>query len=154
MAPEPCWTTCTPKTHVYSSPWRKNHQLSFQDVLVQNDNNNKLHTTVHRKPTHKKQYLHYAFNHRPKPKKGIISTLQDELTTSVLPSRTLPLNWSISTKFSHSTTDQLVQQTVQIITKKTQKSPSQQPATFVISLRYFGTVSHKIHKRLQRNKPI
>ncbi|XP_046366414.2 uncharacterized protein LOC124142168 [Haliotis rufescens] len=66
-----------------------NQQISFLDVLVQKDNNDKLQTTVYRKPTH----LHVptqinTFTMPPtihlKSRKELSQPLRDELTTSVL----------------------------------------------------------------------
>ncbi|XP_046557557.1 uncharacterized protein LOC124266794 [Haliotis rubra] len=50
------------------------NKLPFLDVLVQKQEN-KLSTTVNRKPTHTDQYLHFTSNHPLQIKKGIISTL-------------------------------------------------------------------------------
>ncbi|XP_071095908.1 uncharacterized protein [Haliotis cracherodii] len=50
-------------------------QLPFLDVRVQKDPDNKLHTSVYRKPTHTDHYLHNSSYHPPQIKRGIIATL-------------------------------------------------------------------------------
>ncbi|XP_046542347.1 uncharacterized protein LOC124252739 [Haliotis rubra] len=50
------------------------NKLPFLDVLVKKEEN-KLSTTVYKKPTHNDQYLHFTSNHPLQVKKGIISTL-------------------------------------------------------------------------------
>ncbi|XP_048250806.1 uncharacterized protein LOC125378866 [Haliotis rufescens] len=134
-----------------------NQQLPFLDVLVQKDNNNKLQTTVYRKPTHTDQYIHSASNHPPQVKKGSISTLVRRAHNICSTKQHLTTEGShlkqIFTQYNLYP-EQLVQQTRQNISKKSQKSPRQQSAPFVISLPYFGTVSHKIQRLLKKQANI
>lgn len=58
----------------------KNNQLAFLDVLVTR-NNNRIMTSVYRKPTHTGQYLHYDSNHSATTKKGIVKTLYQRAKT-------------------------------------------------------------------------
>ncbi|XP_048255227.1 uncharacterized protein LOC125381912 [Haliotis rufescens] len=134
-----------------------NRQPTFLDVLVQKDSNDKLQTTVYRKPTHTDQYIHYASNHPPQVKKGIVSTparraqnicsTKQHLTTELNQLKQVFTQYNLYP-------EQLVQQTIQNITKKSRKSPCQQSAPFVISLPYFGTVSHKIQRLLKKQANI
>ncbi|XP_067661013.1 uncharacterized protein [Haliotis asinina] len=52
-----------------------NDQIPFLDILVSRTHSNQLQTTVYRKPTHSNQYVHYQYNHPPRVKSVIISTL-------------------------------------------------------------------------------
>ncbi|XP_048252602.1 uncharacterized protein LOC125380886 [Haliotis rufescens] len=134
-----------------------NRQLPFLDVFVQKDKNDKLQTTVYREPTHTDQYLHYASNHPPQVKKGMVSTLARRAHNICSTKQHLTTQLSqLKQVFTQHNCypEQLVQQTIKNITKKSQKSPRPQSAPFVISLPYFGIVSHKIQRLLKKQANI
>ena len=65
-----------------------NNSIAFLDVLI-SKNNNRLTTTVYRKPTHTYRYLNYRSNHHPLVKSGIINCLR-ERPINVCSEDTLP----------------------------------------------------------------
>ena len=65
-----------------------NNSIAFLDVLI-SKNNNRLTTTVYRKPTHTDRYLNYRSNHHPLLKSGIINCLK-ERAINVCSEDTLP----------------------------------------------------------------
>ena len=51
-------------------------KLPFLDILIDR-NNDKITTSVYRKPTHTGQYLHYTSNHPKSTKQAIVTSLQN-----------------------------------------------------------------------------
>ena len=54
-------------------------KLPFLDILIDR-NNDKITTSVYRKPTHTGQYLHYTSNHPKSTKQAIVTSLQNRAT--------------------------------------------------------------------------
>ncbi|XP_071086306.1 uncharacterized protein [Haliotis cracherodii] len=124
-------------------------QLPFLDVRVQKDSDNKLHTSVYRKPTHTGQYLHNSSNHMhpPQIKRGIIAHHPQQLQTELNHFR------HVFTNFNNYPTS-LVEQTINSILSPRQRPPRQQTAPFVISLPYIGTASHQVRRLLKHHANI
>ena len=53
----------------------KDHKIAFLDVMIERENN-RLKTTVYRKPTHTNLYLNFRSNHHPRIKFGIVQCLK------------------------------------------------------------------------------
>ena len=51
-------------------------KLPFLDILIDR-NNDKITTSVYRKPTHTGQYLYYTSNHPKSPKQVIVTSLKN-----------------------------------------------------------------------------
>ena len=133
------------------------NQLPFLDVKVTKDNNNKLQTSVYRKPTHTDQYLHFTSHHPLQVKTGIIATLarrarnicstQDSLETELNHLR------HVFTHFNDYPPE-LVNKTIQNTLNPPPKPPRQQTAPFTISLPYIGPASHQIRRLLKHQANI
>ncbi|XP_067687024.1 uncharacterized protein [Haliotis asinina] len=80
-----------------------NGQPTFLDVLVTRAPDNKIETSVYRKPTHSDQYIHFDSNHPLKTKTGIISTLTRRAInlSSNSPSAEIEHARHVFTKFNH-----------------------------------------------------
>ena len=77
------WTGEVLKTSQHSKTIRNVHiekentgKLPFLDILIDRKND-KITTSVHRKPNHTGQYLHYTFNHPKSTKQAIVTSLQN-----------------------------------------------------------------------------
>ncbi|XP_071105279.1 uncharacterized protein [Haliotis cracherodii] len=132
-------------------------QLPFLDVRVQKDPDNKLQTSVYRKPTHTDQYLHNSSNHPPQIKRGIIATLARRAVNICSTPQQLKTELNhlrhVFTNFNNYPTS-LVEQTINSILSPRERPPRQQTAPFVISLPYIGTVSHQIRRLLKHHANI
>ncbi|XP_048255338.1 uncharacterized protein LOC125381977 [Haliotis rufescens] len=109
-------------------------QLPFLDVRVQKDPDNKLHTSVYRKPTHTDQYLHNSSNHPPQIKRGIIATLARCAVNICSTPQQLKTELNhlqhVFTNFNDYPTS-LVEQTINSILSPRERPPPQQTAPFV-----------------------
>ena len=66
-----------------------NNKISFLDTRVTREPNGKLHTSVHRKPTHTDQYLAFDSHHPQSVKRGIVKCLHNRAKRVMTkPSRT------------------------------------------------------------------
>ncbi|XP_046567311.1 uncharacterized protein LOC124275715 [Haliotis rubra] len=132
------------------------NKLPFLDVLVKKEDN-KLSTTVYRKPTHTDQYRHFTSNHALEVKKGIISTLTRRAknicsTTEALETELNHLRHVFVPYNQYP--QKLVNNVITITLKPRDKPPRRQSAPFVISIPYVPAVSHQIRRLLQQQAGI
>ncbi|XP_071093657.1 uncharacterized protein [Haliotis cracherodii] len=148
-----------PNTPLCSSLWKKKLTTTIPRCKSADntDNDNKLHTSVYRKPTHTDQYLHHSSNHPPQFKRGIIANLARRAVNICSTSQQLQTERNhlrhVFTNFNNYPTS-LVEQTINSILSPRERPPRQQTAPFAISLPYIGTVSHQIQRLLKHHANI
>ena len=64
----------------YEDP-KEDGSIPFLDMLITPDKDNRLNTTVYRKPTHTDQYLHWGSHHAITSKYSVIGTLYHKART-------------------------------------------------------------------------
>ncbi|XP_071088932.1 uncharacterized protein [Haliotis cracherodii] len=134
------------------------NKLPFLDVRIQKDHQNKTSSRpVSTKPTHTDQYLRHSSNHPPQVKRGIISILarraKNISSTPQLLEAELNHLRTVFTSYNNYPV-KLANQTINSTLNTSDKPPRQQTTSFVISLPYIGTTSHKIRRLLKHEANI
>ncbi|XP_067660246.1 uncharacterized protein [Haliotis asinina] len=134
-----------------------NGQLPFLDVLVTRSPDNKIETSVYRKPTHSDQYIHFDSNHPLKTKTGIISTLTRRAInlSSNNPSAEIEHLSHVFTKFNHyppKLVDKIIRSTLHPTRKEPTNKP--EPAPIRIALPFIGKTSYHISRVLKQQAGI
>ncbi|XP_046578806.1 uncharacterized protein LOC124286471 [Haliotis rubra] len=126
------------------------------DVQGEKDNN-KLQTSVYRKPTRTDQYLHFSSNHPLQVKRGIIATLARRAKNIS------STNQGLEVELEHlrhvfinlnQYPANLVNRTIKTTLNPKDKPPRQQSSPFITSLPYVDTTSHHICRLLMKQANI
>ncbi|XP_067660204.1 uncharacterized protein [Haliotis asinina] len=134
-----------------------NGQLPFLDVLVTRAPDNKIETSVYRKPTHSDQYIHFDSNHPLKTQTGIISTLTRRAInlSPISPSGEIEHLRRVFTKFNHyppKLVDKMIRSTLHPTRKEATNKP--EPAPIRIALPFIGKTSNHISRLLKQQAGI
>ncbi|XP_067670863.1 uncharacterized protein [Haliotis asinina] len=131
------------------------NKLPFLDALVSRDPcNNKIKTTVYRKPTYSDQYIHFNSNHPTKTKSGVISTLTKCAKNICSSSDDLEQELSHLQHVFNQYPSNLVKRTISTTLQDNPKLTKKETAPIKITLPYTGKTSHKISRLLKHQARI